>query len=293
MDNEVGRAGGASSEGGGHKESAVPEPPWRRPARTSARRTPLSREALVDAALRVLDRDGLEGLSMRRLGEELGTGAASLYWHVANKDELLELVLDRVIGEIELPPLEPAHWQERLKELYRRSHEVLRRHGQVARISLGRIPVGPKALEIMEWQLALLRGAGLPDKVAAHAGDILALYLGAYAFEESLGLTAPGGAEMSPQQAVEMIGGYFASLPEDRFPNVVAVARDGTLVEGGPDERFEFGLDLLVRGLAAHLPGKPVPGEATAGTSAAGKPAPSTRSAPRARRARTAPTKAP
>lgn len=278
MDDRNSTAGGASEDGEGHNGTAVPEPPWRRPARASARRTPLSRDALVDAALRVLDRDGLDGLSMRRLGEELGTGAASLYWHVANKDELLELVLDRVIGEIELPPLEPAHWQERLKELYRRSHEVLRRHGQVARISLGRIPVGPKALEIMEWLLALLRGAGLPDQVAAHAGDVLALYLGAYAFEESLGFAAPGGTEMPPQQAIEMIGSYFASLPPDRFPNVVAVARDGTLMSGSPDERFEFGLDLLVRGLAAHAPDNPAP-----------KPHP----APRARRPRTAPTSAP
>ena len=257
------------------KGAGVPEPPWRRPARVAARRTPLSRNALVEAALRVLDRDGLESLSMRRLGEELGTGAASLYWHVGNKDELLELVLDRVIGEIDLPALGPARWEEQLKDLFRRARQVLKRHGQVARISLGRIPVGPHALEVMEWQFALLREAGLPDPVVAHAGDILALYLGAYAFEESLGLTPPGGAEMPPEQAVEMIGGYFASLPPDRFPNVVALAGNGALMSGGPDERFEFGLDLLVRGLAAHAPKR------------------ASKGASRARRARTAPTSAP
>jgi AcrR family transcriptional regulator len=223
----------------------------------------------------VLDRDGLEGLSMRRLGEELGTGAASLYWHVGNKDELLELVLDRVIGELDLPPLDPSRWEEQLKDLFRRARQVLKRHGQVARISLGRIPVGPHALEIMEWQFALLRAAGLPDRVVAHAGDILALYLGAYAFEESLGLMPPGGTEMPPEQVVEMIGGYFASLPPDRFPNVVALAGNGTLMSGDPDERFEFGLDLLVRGLAAHAP--KAPGRRASGT----------------RRARTAPTRAP
>jgi AcrR family transcriptional regulator len=258
--------------------AGLPEPPWRRPARVTARRTPLSRDALVDAALRVLDRDGLEGLSMRRLGEELGTGAASLYWHVANKDELLELILDRVIGEIELPPPDPARWEEQLKDLYRRAREVLRRHGDVARISLGRIPVGPNSLEIMEWDFALLRGAGIPDTVAAHASDILALYLGAYAFEETLGLASPGGSELPPEQAVAMIGDYFASLPADRFPNVVALARNGALMSGDLDERFEFGLDLLVRGLAAHAPKAPKGPK---------------RRTPAPRRARTVPTSAP
>ena len=229
-------AGRTPAAGDTGKGAGVPEPPWRRPARVAARRTPLSRDALVEAALRVLD---------------------------------------RVIGEIDLPALDPARWEEQLKDLFRRARQVLKRHGQVARISLGRIPVGPHALEVMEWQFALLREAGLPDPVVAHAGDILALYLGAYAFEESLGLTPPGGAEMPPEQAVEMIGGYFASLPPDRFPNVVALAGNGALMSGGPDERFEFGLDLLVRGLAAHAPKR------------------ASKGASRARRARTAPTSAP
>lgn len=206
------------------------------------------------AALDVLDREGVEGLSMRRVGEELGTGAASLYWHVGNKDELLELVLDRVIGELDLPSPDPARWEEQLKELLRHARQVLKRHGDVARISLGRIPVGPNTLQVMEWQFALLRGAGLPDRVVSHAGDILALYLGAYAFEESLGLASPMGAQVPPEEVAGMIGGYFASLPPDRFPHLVALAHSGDLMSGDPDERFEFGLDLLVRGLAAHAP---------------------------------------
>jgi AcrR family transcriptional regulator len=235
-------------------EAGLPEPPWRRPVRAAGRRTPLSREAIVAAALDVLDREGVEGLSMRRVGEELGTGAASLYWHVGNKDELLELVLDRVIGELDLPSPDPARWEEQLKELFRQARQVLKRHGDVARISLGRIPVGPNTLQVMEWQFALLRGAGLPDRVVSHAGDILALYLGAYAFEESLGMASPMGAHVPPEEVAGMIGGYFASLPPDRFPHLVALAHSGDLMSGDLDERFEFGLDLLVRGLAAHAP---------------------------------------
>src|SRR6266536_1712048 len=90
-------------------DQPVPEPPWRRRRREVAPRAPLSREAIADAALRLLDRDGLDGLRMRRLAKELGTGAASLYWHVQSKDELLELLVDRVMTEIELPPRSEEH----------------------------------------------------------------------------------------------------------------------------------------------------------------------------------------
>jgi AcrR family transcriptional regulator len=228
---------------------AVPEPPWRRRPRTAAPRAPLSREAIADAALRLLDRDGLDGLSMRRLAAELGTGAASLYWHVQSKDELLELLVDRVMAEIELPPPDPSRWQEQLKQFGRESRRVMREHRDIARITLGRIPMGPNLLRLIEWMLQLLRAAGIPDRTAAYAGDLLALYGGAFAFEESLELS-PLGEGVRPEQAAGMLRDYFASLPAARFPNVVALA--DLLVTGDADERFEFGLDVLLSGLAAQ-----------------------------------------
>src|SRR5262249_48625418 len=122
----------------------VPEPPWSRRRATRERpRSPLSREAIVEAALRVLDREGYDGLSMRRVAEELRTGVASLYWHLANKEELLQLVLDRVIGEVHLPAPDPERWQEQLKELAREWRAVYARHRDVARISHGRVPIRP------------------------------------------------------------------------------------------------------------------------------------------------------
>src|ERR1700678_1647861 len=120
----------------------VPEPPWRAP-RKSGSKAPLSRAAIVDAALRVLDAEGLDRLSMRRVGEELGAGAASIYWHVRNKDELLQLIFERVISEIELPAPDPSQWQQQLGLLAVQMRAVLNRHRDVARISLGRVPTGP------------------------------------------------------------------------------------------------------------------------------------------------------
>jgi AcrR family transcriptional regulator len=225
-----------------------PDPPWlQRPERS--RRTPLSREAIVEAALRVLDREGFHGFSMRAVADELGTGPASLYWHVRNKDELLNLVVDRVIAEFEVPDPDPEHWEEQVMELGREMRRIMHRHPGVARVTLGRIPVGPNTLQVNERILAILREAGLPDRTAAYVVDLMSLYIGAFAFEESLGLASPTGEDLPPEQVVEMIKGYFASLPPERFPNTLAIVDQ--LFAGDPDERFEFGLEVLVRGLAA------------------------------------------
>lgn len=195
---------------------------------------------------------------MRRVADELGTAPSALYWHVRNKHELLQLVLDRVCGEIELPPADPARWQEQLKELARETRRVFALHGDVARVSLGAIPVGPNVLRVMEWVHALLRGAGLPDHIVALVGDLFGLYAGAYAYEESLGLASPTGEDLPPQEVITLLRDYWASLPPEQFPHTLALLP--TLFEGGPDERFEFGLDVLVRGIGSFaLEPRPAP----------------------------------
>src|SRR5580658_10097949 len=115
----------------------IPPPPWQRaPGRGSRpRREPISQEAIVAAAIGLLDREGLAALSMRRLAEELGTGAASLYWHVGSKDGLLDLVLDQLISEVKIPDPDPPHWQEQLKEVARDQRAATHRHPWVVRVS--------------------------------------------------------------------------------------------------------------------------------------------------------------
>lgn len=228
----------------------LPDPPWARARKPrSAPRAPLSREAIVEAALRVVDEEGLEATSMRRVADELGTSPSALYWHVRNKDELLQLVLDRVMAEVELPASDPEQWQEQLKEAARELRRVLTSHRDIARVTLGTIPVGPNMLDMVEWLHALLRTAGLPDATVALVGDVFGLYVGAYAYEESLGLTSPTGEDLPPEQVLAMLGEYWASLPPERFPHTIALLDH--LFSGGPDERFEFGLDVIVRGLEA------------------------------------------
>ena len=207
--------------------SDLPLPPWQKVRPPP--RAPLTREAIVDAAIRVLDAEGMEGLSMRRVGEELGTGAGSLYWHVRNKDELFQLIFERVTEEMVLPEPDPSRWKEQLTDLLHEMRAQLKSHRDVARLSLGRIPMGPTLAVYSEWLFRLLKPVGIPDQVIAFLGDLFGLYVGAYAFEESLGLSSPTGEEMSPEQMIEMFRQYTLSLPEDRFPAHPSVGRPSLL----------------------------------------------------------------
>jgi len=229
----------------------IPEPPWRVDARArAAPRVPLTRDAIIEAALQVLAREGMEGLSMRRVAEELGTGAASLYWHVRNKGELLQLLAERLAAEMELPDPDPSRWQEQLKDLARQVRAGAHRHRDGARITLGRIPSGPTIARFTEWLFELLTPAGIPDRVIAYLGDLASLYVGAYAFEESLGLASPTGEDLPPERIVAMLRDYLLSLPADRFPHVHRAI--GDIFGGDADERFEFGLDVILRGIGTY-----------------------------------------
>jgi TetR/AcrR family transcriptional regulator, tetracycline repressor protein len=121
----------------------------------------------------------------------------------------------------------------------------------VAALTLGRIPTGPNVMRWAEWTLGLLRGAGIPDRIAAFAGDLLGLYLGATGYEATLPpMASPTGEPLSVEESTAMVRDYFASLPADQFPNVLATLDE--LFSGDPQERFELGLDVILRGLASY-----------------------------------------
>ncbi|HYW89680.1 MAG TPA: TetR/AcrR family transcriptional regulator [Chloroflexota bacterium] len=230
----------------------IPEPPWRANARgRAAPRVPITRESILDAAARVLEQDGVDGLSMRRVADELHTGPASLYWHVRNKEELLQLLFERFNDEVELPEPDPANWHAQLRTLGRQVRAVAHRHRDYARLSLGRIPSGPSVARFAEWLFQLLAPAGVPDQVIAYCGDLISLYVGAYAFEESLGPPSPTGEPMSPEQIAGLFRDYLRSLPPTQFPHVQRAA--DLLFGGDADERFEFGMDVLIRGIESYI----------------------------------------
>ena len=228
----------------------LPQPPWQRSPKRPAKkkREPITQEAIVETALRVLDEEGLDGLSMRRVAEELGTGAASLYWHVGSKDGLLDLVMDRVIGEQHVPDPEPERWEEQLKEVARTMRATILAHRDIVELSLGRIPMGPNALEWSERVLAVLRAGGVPDRLAVLGHHLLIAAINGFTMDESADYTPTTGKERPDEELANMAGDYIASLPRDRFPNMAEVAQYYTVID--PEERFELLLDLFVDGLA-------------------------------------------
>jgi Tetracyclin repressor-like, C-terminal domain len=152
---------------------------------------------------------------------------------------------------VSLPEPEPHRWQEQLRDWRLEVRRVFHRHPGIAVLTLGRVPTGPNVVRWAEWTLALLRGAGIPDRIATYAGDLLGLYLGATGYEATLPpMQSPNGEPVPPEVAVRMLHDYFASLPADQFPNVVATVDE--MFSGGPEERFELGLDVILRGLASY-----------------------------------------
>jgi hypothetical protein len=127
---------------------------------------------------------------------------------------------------------------------------VMKRYRDIARLSLGRIPMGPTLALTKEWVFELLRPVGIPDRIIGYLGDLMGLYIGAYAFEESLGLASPTGEVLPPHEIIALFRDYILSLPPDRFPHTLSAV--DALFSGGPEERFEFGLDIVVRGLETY-----------------------------------------
>jgi AcrR family transcriptional regulator len=234
---------------GGDASAALPAPP-RLPRRQKqpARRTALSLEAVVAAAIAVLDESGVAGLSMRRVAEQLGTGAASLYAYVSGKDELLELVFDELTGQVQLPEPDPAIWREQLRQLLIDWHDVLVAHRDAALAGLGRVPTSPKALRAAETMVAVMRAGGLSDRVISLGLDQLGLHVAATAFEH--GLYEHG--EMTPddvQRYFEEVHAYYSSLPAQQFPVLASIADDMIGFDG--EDRLRFGIDVMIAGLEA------------------------------------------
>ena len=226
---------------------ALPPAPWQRTPQRAVkrRRDPITQEEIVETALRILDSEGLEGLSMRRIAEELDTGAASLYWHVGSKDGLLDLLFDHVIGEQQVPDPDPARWQEQLKQVARLQRATILRHRDIVAVSLGRIPMGPNALRFSEGVLAILRAGGVPDDLAVSGHLLLIAVVNGFTLDETADdQPASDTAAGSPDAARD----YIASLPPAQFPNLTAVA--GQYADVDRDKRFELLLDFFVGGLA-------------------------------------------
>jgi AcrR family transcriptional regulator len=255
-DEAAGRRADPGSRGASERsDQASQVPPWWHGERAprSDDREPLTRERIVRAALALVDRDGLDALSMRHLGDELGAGTTSVYWHVPNKDALLDLLLDEILGEVveELP--EGEDWLETLRSAAAGLRRVLLRHRNAAPLVGERMPIGPKALAGVEWLLGRAIAAGLPPRDALLTiSTVVNFASGWAAFECRTSATAEASGR-SQDELDALIVERMLSLPAERFPAIVAaVGMAGDLT---PDDRFSYGLELLLRGIRDARPG--------------------------------------
>jgi len=220
-----------------------------RSTRDRPAKAPLSEDAVVDAALEILRSEGLEAVTMRRVGAALDTGAASLYVYVSGREGLLQAMLDRVTATIELEPPDPSRWRAQLHSLLRRMHAAMLAHPGVAALTLADPPTTETVLLLAENLLGILLAGGLDPQDAVWACDILVLLVTAVASEDDV-RRARGRGDEGDREHVGELYRTFAGLPPDRFPLIAAHAAQ--MVAGDGDERFRFAVDVVVDGVLAR-----------------------------------------
>ncbi|MFJ3876521.1 TetR/AcrR family transcriptional regulator [Streptomyces sp. NPDC090077] len=235
---------------------APPPSVWTRPRRQKEQPA-LSREQIVAAAVRLLDAEGIEALSMRKLGAEMGTAATSLYRHVANKDELIELVVDEVYGELELPaPGRPDEWREALGQCGHGLRAMVLRHPWVASVlgQVGLAYLGPNLIRMSDRLLGLSVAAGFPAGEADLAVKAVISYvIGATTSEASyLSLLARSG-KSEAEWLESLLPAAEAALEDHPVVKDHAYSRHGQDPARLRDENFDYGLQRVLDGLAVRL----------------------------------------
>lgn len=202
---------------------------------------PLSRERIIHTALRLADEGGIEVLSMRRLAQELGVKAMSLYNHVANKDDLLDGIVEMVVSEIEIPDLD-INWKISMQRRATSAHEVLLRHPWATMLLVSRVNVGSAMLRYVDATLGCLYEAGFSLEMADHAWNAIDSHIYGFTLQEQ---NFPFETTEYSEAAAEGL----ALLPANKYPYLNRLTH--YVIEGRHDgiHDFEFGLELILDGL--------------------------------------------
>ena len=208
----------------------------------------VTRDQVVRHAIEVLDAEGFDRLTMRRLADRMGIRAASLYNHVRDKNELLALVGDALCERIsELDPARP--WRDRLETMALEFRRVLKAHRDGARVLAATPPLGPNRLRLVDQVLHALETAGFSAAETADASIVLNSFIVGFALDEVHGDTSDA---RSSRRARGDVRRWFKSLSRQQYPTLVRLADQ--LVEAPTERRFELGLRALLDGLERRLP---------------------------------------
>jgi AcrR family transcriptional regulator len=210
---------------------------------TAEPRVPLNRERVFQAAVALADEQGLDSLTMRALGEQLGIEAMSLYHYVANKDELLDGMVEVVFSEIELPTTD-VDWKTAIRRRAISTREALARHRWAVGVLQSRTSPGPANFRLVNAVLGCLREAGFSIENAAHAYSAQDAYIYGFALQEK---TLPVDTPAELAEAAENMRRQFSA---DEYPHIAETITEH-VTKSGYDfaDEFEFGLDLILDGL--------------------------------------------
>ncbi|RJL30495.1 TetR/AcrR family transcriptional regulator [Bailinhaonella thermotolerans] len=230
---------------------------WTRPRRSGRAQPALSREQIVAEALRLLDSEGIEALSMRRLGAALNAGATSIYSHVSNKDELIELVIDEVYGEVEVPEItDPSAWREAAGALARELRATILRHPWIISVldELGLSYMGPKLMNLSEGMLNLFEAAGFGLVEADQAGKFLLGYVLGTASTEAAVLTRLARTGWDERAWSESVRAAATALVRTH-PRMSALyaAQEHREPDEFRESSFTYGLERALDGLEIRL----------------------------------------
>jgi TetR/AcrR family transcriptional regulator, tetracycline repressor protein len=213
----------------------------------AAERTRLTRAAVVDRALALADKSGLDALTIRKLATELGVTPMALYWHFHGKDELLEGLTDRLWGEVDPTVDRDAPWTEQIRGLFESLLKVLRAHPAAPELLRHSKKQGDASLNLTELTLDILRTAGFSPEDASFAARS-ALWTGITLVMSEPGIESLDDAERAELQRKKQVA--LATQPPVKFPRLVECARPMTACDN-PEEHYRFGVDLFIGGLAA------------------------------------------
>jgi len=211
-------------------------------------RTPLNRERVLSAALSLADGGGIESLTMRGLGQALGVEAMSLYNHVANKDDILDGIVDLVFSEIDVPT-DRADWKAAMHKRAISARAALLRHPWATRLMQSRTTPGPATMRHHDSVLGSLREAGFSLDMAAHAYSVMDSYIYGFALQQTnLPLDTTENAGRVAQEILRQ-------LPTDKYPHLAEMIVEHAMKPGyAYADEFEFGLDLILDGLERLRP---------------------------------------
>jgi AcrR family transcriptional regulator len=232
-----------------HQLEADPGAPAARRGPSGGAKKPITVEAIVATAFGIVEKEGYQALTMRRVAAALETGPSSLYAHVVNKEDLDELLIGRLGAAVDLPEPDPATWRRQLTSVCAQLRDQYLRYPGISRAAFAVAPTNQDTLRVSEGMLAILLAGGIDPQAAAWAVDSLLLYVSAYSLEISLVNQQRSHEDGSWVVSRDELLRRFAALP-GTFPQTKRYAAE--LTAGTGHDRFDFTIGLMINGLAGE-----------------------------------------